>query len=531
MLNKTTVIRHKFGGGWATDFGPTIDVAPDPSGMVVLPFLTEAQNCIYELDGGPRKIGGTTKGNSSAVASGAVITGIYDYWRQGTLGTPTRRRVLHAGTVCAADTDNFIFASIFTGLTSGAVPCYSTFDDLIIISSDSTVDVPRSWDQTTAQSLAGSPPRFSFSCSHKNRQWAAGNFGAPSRVYYSANVDPEDWVGAGSGSIDIDPNDGDMVTGIASHKNDLWIFKGPNKGSIHRITGSSPTGGDAFARTTFVKGLGAAWHNAICTMADDLVFVSQYGTVHSLASTAAYGDFFQAALSRPINGWIREHINYTRLRYITAVEDPLAGFIYITMSVDTSTTNNRVLVLDYRAAPDLFRWSHVPAYALGSMGLFVDTNGTRRVLAGCNDGYVRRINMPDRSIDGITALSYKVTTPHMNYGQAILMKTLDSAAVGIAPKGAFTFTLGWTRDDEAQQTVTLDQGGGAVLGPATTNAFTLDTSRLAGARYVDRFTTLNEEGGEFRSVQFELLNSGVGEDIEVHSLSVAITPGALSLEN
>jgi hypothetical protein len=67
----------------------------------------------------------------------------------------------------------------------------------------------------------------------------------PSRLYYSANVDPEDWVGVGSGSIDIDINDGDMITGIASYQDNLFVFKGPNKGSIHRITGSSPTGSDA----------------------------------------------------------------------------------------------------------------------------------------------------------------------------------------------------------------------------------------------------------------------------------------------
>jgi len=71
--------------------------------------------------------------------------------------------------VCLADTDDGSFVtSLATGLTSGSVPCYATFNDLLIYSSDSSVDVPRSWDQTTSQNLAGSPPRFSFSCFHKN---------------------------------------------------------------------------------------------------------------------------------------------------------------------------------------------------------------------------------------------------------------------------------------------------------------------------------------------------------------------------
>lgn len=528
----TRTLRHFFQGGWSTDFGPTVDVSPDQSGKVAIPFLVDADDLIFELDGAPHKIGGTSKGNSSAVASGAAVTGIYDYWRQGTGGSPSRRRVLTAGTVIMADGDDFTFANIVTGRTADAVTSFFTFDDLLIMADDNVSDVPKSWDQTTAQSLAGSPPRFSFGCAHKNRAWAAGNFSAPSRLYYSVNVDPEDWTGSGSGSIDIDPDDGDIITGIVSHKDELIVFKGPNKGSIHRITGSSPTGSDAFARKPFVYGLGACWHNAIFRFGDDLGFVSQYGSVHSLSATAAYGDFFEAALSRPINvGGIRNRLNYNRLRNISACTDPLNGLVYITASWDGVSTNNAVLVMDFRSAPEVIRWSRVPSYAAASLGLFVDTNGIRRVMAGGNDGYIRRLNISDRSIDSATSLSYKVTTPFLNYGNPLVMKTLEQGAVGIAPKGNFNFTLGWTRDDNAQQTLTLSQGGGDVLGTASANQFTLDTSTLSGSQYVDVFHHFGEEGGEFRSVQFQITDSANNQDIEVHSLTVGVHVDAESTEN
>lgn len=525
MFNKTTLIRHSFGGGLATDFGPTVDVSPDASGKVVIPFLVEAKDCLYELDGGPHEIGGTSKVNSAAVASGAVITGVFDYWRQGALGSPARRRILHAGTVCLSDTDDGAFTTtLFSGLESGKVPSYCTFDDLLIISSDSTTDVPKSWDQSTTQNLAGGPPNFSFCVSHKNRAWAAGVAAFPSRLYYSANVDPEDWVGVGSGSIDIDPNDGDIITGVVSHKDYLFIFKGPNKGSIHQILGSSPTGSDAFSRRNFTKGLGACWHNAIFAFGDDIGFVSQYGTVHSLSATAAYGDFLGASLSLPINGWIREHLNFNRLRYISAAVDPLKGVIYITMPIDANTTNNIVLALDFRGAPDKFRWSRIPSYAMGSLGLFVDTSNTRSILGGGNDGYVRRLNVSDRSLDGTTALSFRVTTPYLNYGDTFHMKTLGDAAVGIAPKGAFNFTFGWARDDNAQQTITVAQGGTAVL-----DTFVLDTDVLGGASFVDRFIEPSD-GDEFRSIQYDISQAQLSADIEVHSFTTVITPGAYSTE-
>lgn len=529
MASRLTNIRHLFGGGWATDFGPSADVSVGADGKVVVPFLVDAENVYFELDGGPHKIGGTERVNSSAVGSGDVITGVYDYWRQGTGGAPTRRRVLHVGTTMLADNDDGNFATtVFSGLADNAVPNYSTFDDLLIVASDASADVPRSWDQTTAQNLAGSPPNFSFSTTHKGRQWAAGVYANPSTLYYSAAFDPEDWVGSGSGSIQIDPNDGDMITGIYSFKNELWVFKGPNKGSIHRVTGSSPSD---FAVVPFIRGIGAAWQNSIFQFKDDLGFVSQYGTVHSLKATASFGDFNEAALSRPINGWIANNLNYSRLRHIQAVNDPLSGFVLITMSIQSSSTNNAILMMDYRDWPNgPVRWALWNAYSAASMALFVDTNGIRRILIGGNDGFVRRTNIVTRSIDGTTGISAKVTTPYLSYGDPMILKTIYTAAIGIAPKGSYTATFGWTRDDNAQQTQTVQQGGGDVLGPATDNQFTLGTSTLAGAQFVDRYMEL-EEGGEFRSIQYQITQTGNNEDLELHSITAGVKRGAISTEN
>jgi hypothetical protein len=291
---------------------------------VAIPFLVDAENCLFELDGGPHKIGGTSKVNSVAVASGAAVMGVYDYWRQGTAGSPSRKRILHAGTVCMNDNDDGTFVNLFTGLESGRIPSYSTFDDLLIIASDSATDVPKSWDQTTAQNLAGTPPRFSFRCAHKNRQWAAGVQANPSRLYYSANVDPEDWVGAG---VRVD-----------RHRHQRWRHDHRHRepqGRPVRVQGAeqgldSPDhrkladGSDAFARTTSSAALGRAGTTHL-PVRDDLGFVSQYGSVHSLSATQAFGDF-EERLSRPINiGWIRSHLNYNRLRNIWAVTDPLNG--------------------------------------------------------------------------------------------------------------------------------------------------------------------------------------------------------------
>ncbi len=160
-------IAHRFRGGWGTDFGPTVHAAPNGTTMDV-PYLIDAENIIYELNGGCHTMPGTAKLNETTLGASSTVKGVYDYWRQGITGSPTQRIVAHVDTrIVACSVSDGIFSTIGTGLSSGAVPAYSTFDDLLIISSDANSDTPKSWDQSTFQSLLGSPPNFSFSVNHR----------------------------------------------------------------------------------------------------------------------------------------------------------------------------------------------------------------------------------------------------------------------------------------------------------------------------------------------------------------------------
>ena len=114
---------------------------------------------------------------------------------RGTSGSPSQRRIVHAGTNIYQDAGSGTFSSLFSGMTSGAIPQYSTFKDLMITWAMTVRQMCPRLDGSTAQNLAGTPPRFSFSISHRGRQWAAGNYSAPSRLYYSVADNPEDWAG------------------------------------------------------------------------------------------------------------------------------------------------------------------------------------------------------------------------------------------------------------------------------------------------------------------------------------------------
>lgn len=527
----TTFVKHTFGGGWATDFGPSAIVPIEQNGHATVPFLTTAENCIYELSGGPHKFPGVAKNFAAALESGADICGIYDAWFSGTAGAPTQRRIMHVGTKIKKDAADNTFADLFTGMTAGAVPCYTMFEDLLIMSN--ATEVPKSWDLTTAQNLAGSPPKFAFSCAHKNKVWASGAVAAPSRLYYCVDFDPEDWTGSGSGFIDIDPDDGDVITGIASHRDDLWVFKGPNKGSIHRITGSAPTGGDAFARITFSRGIPLGAHNSIVPFGNDLGFMCSDGTVRTLSAVASYGDFTEAAASRPINKWLREHVTKSSIGKVQACDWDDYGILLIAIPIDTSTVNNCVLMMDYRFQPA--RWAKWPAmnFVISLCPSLGFTTKAHEILLGGTDGFLRTQASATRTIDAATAIPLKVDTPFVDYDVPERMKTFAGGTATVVPVTNGTLTYGWSRDGNAPQAHNLTlEGAGAVLG-----SFVLDLDALASERYLEATfdpakgeDAGQDEGGEFRSIRYSFTNGVPGMDIEMHAFGAWITPAAESRE-
>lgn len=518
MPTRDLAIKHLFAGGWAPDLGPYSAVAPDQGGIVQVPHLVNAENIVFEADGGIRKMPGIARINGT-VFSGTVVAGCYDFWLQGTAGAPAQHRIVHAGTEVLKDDADGTFTAIFTGMESGAIPSYSTFDDILIISSTSTSDVPKSWDGTTAQDLAGSPPNFAFSATHKNRSWAAGVVTAPSTLYYSNNVDPEDW--SGGGNIQIDPNDGDMITGIASHKNELWVFKGPYKGSIHRITGSSPSD---FARTTFVDGVGTVWHNSIFKFGDDLGFIWSDGSVRSLSATAAFGDYNEVALSRPLQGWLRDNLNFTRLKYAWAANVASEGFVIFTFTGSGASQNNVTLIMDYRFNP--VRWAYWTDVSIASVAPMNDPNQAARpiVMAGSNDGYLLRLLRPTRNINTSTAITAKVTLPALDYGSLFTTKVLAGIMLGLRPKNNNNITFRWTRDENTQQSANISQSSAVVLG-----VFVLGTDKLAGDTFVPRPYDATT-GGEFRAITFEFEDATLDSDLQIHSLNARIKPQGIDME-
>jgi hypothetical protein len=436
--------------------------------------------------------------------------------RSQTVGIPTQQRVIYAGTQIYRESGGTM-VSIKTGLEAGKMPAFEVMNDDLIMTTTSTVDVPLKYDQTSVANLGGSPPNFHFHVNHKDRLWAAGVESAKSRLYYSALGNHEDWTGVGSGSIDVSPDDGDVLRGLASHKDELIIWKGPNTGGIYRLSGSAPSGSDAFALHPFVIGVGATNHQSIIRVRDDLLFWDD-GGLHSLFATANYGDYSAAFLSADLSSFVTSSLNHARFDAIWGVNVSPAGRALWTVSKAGSLTNDLIIMWDYRF--DRPRFALWPAYQVASLAIVRDTSRTLTPWSGTYTGRVLRMNQPGRNIAG-TAYAARAVLPYLSFGDPFLDKLVGKGRVGFAPKGDTTFEFKYQRDGALQQIVTVAQGGTATLAPSS-NQFVLDSDALGvlgGGRYHQAFFDME---GQFKEIQISLEQGTLDVDFEPHSVALDI---------
>jgi len=156
-----------------------------------------------------------------------------------------------------------------------------------------------------AAALGGTPPKAKYIEVWANRVWLTGATNATKNTLYGSVLgNAEDWTtGSGTASgtiaIDIDPSDGDFITGIISFRERLFVFKRNKIYTVDPIGGGFPTDATALSVNLYTSSIGCASAYSIQPVLDDVLFLSDHG-VASLVSSQVVGDFNSALLSRKI---------------------------------------------------------------------------------------------------------------------------------------------------------------------------------------------------------------------------------------
>lgn len=570
-----------FTAGLATDM-PDMSRSTD--------FFVVNYNTVDEPSGAKRKLGGSTRLAVVGTGQGSktpAIVGMYDFWRNGNQATFTQTFIAVAanGTVWRIDSSGV--ATNITGtvaIGSNVVPIFCVARDLLIIcTSDNnppikynqtgvgfdnvtgnfilgtsllgTGDLTSSVGVPFCDELGGTPPSSRGMVFHINRLWAWGDRANPSRLSYGSSASAEDWTGIDTGSIEVEPEDGDEIVGCVSYQQKLFVFKGPNKGSIHIISGTAPTGGNAFSRRVYVRGIALQSHNSIVTIGPDIAFMSDQG-IHSLQTTLEFGEFSQENVTRLVTSYFTNNINHHALNRVWGFNDPnksLAGWAHRSGS---GTVNNAILVLSYiRIKEEGYKMS---IWQRECTSVAIRKNPqTRRneLIFGDSSGNISRQDTSDYTIDTPTALlqgfpgiiqtggqssySLDIATPYLllanndtagkpSGDQPI---SLESFWLRSIATGNWDVTATVTRDDNLPETYTFNQAGtGFILG---TKAIGL-SSLLGTGQLKDNAVQLAYStppiSGEARAVKFKFTQGGLNQGAHLLEFGVNWTPTAQSTQ-
>lgn len=518
--------------GFATDM---------PIQVRQLSHLITAQNCIYELSGAVRKVGGDSRINATAITGGPSITGMFDFWRGGGAAAFTQKHVVMTSNQKVYKDDMDGTYDDITGaasITASAIPVFCQARDLLTIWTDKN-DTPLKWNQTgNVAALGGTPPVGRGMTFHVNRGFAWGVNANASRLYYSSSTDVEDWSGSDTGSIDIDPEDGDRIIGCISYKRRLFIFKGPNKGSIHILAGTAPTGADGFSRTKLVSGIALQTHNSILEISDDIWFMSDRG-IHSLSATQDFGDFQGAFLSRFLNSYFRDTITRGSLNKVWGCHYALKGCALWVLPTATSTTNNTTLGASYwRLQEDGIKWFTWSRSAPSCAIRINPTSLVKEVVFGSSAGFALIEDQNARAITSNTAYNLQLTTPWVMTGEIDAAgqpkpynpANLERMSMRSISVGNYDVTVQLTSDMGAGDNYAFNQGANI-----TSATGTLFNDALFGvAQFSGATSTAGPQfgfrrvKGQGRAVKLDVTQGGLNQDAHLYEIAIEKTPVAFT---
>jgi hypothetical protein len=548
--NLVPILLH-FNGGFATDF---------PDQTRALTYQLKAENVMYEVDGGVRKSGGTEFLFSDSFSGLPSVNGMTDFWLD-TSGTVTQNFIMvtASGEIYKDDLDGTFTAITGTAsLGSDPIPIFCVAQDILTIWFSNNTTPLKYTGTGNVSALGGTPPVGRGAVYHMGRLWAWGTNAAPSRLYYSAFGNIEDWSGIDTGSIDIQVGDGDRIVGAISFREKLFIFKGPNIGSIHTISGTAPTGSDSFSRKRFSRGIPLQTHNSLLEIGNDILFMSPRG-IHSLAATEMFGSFTGKEETRFLKKFFREQINTSRLNRVWAVDYSQKSCAMWAMTAAGSSTNDKVLGLSYIRHEEEgykpFTWSGRSCVSAAIRKS--PTTDLDEVIFGTNVGSVLRQDTLARAVavfataglvldtdsldtgilgGSVAGVAYNMhlRTPQILIGQHDALGkprpdqsvTLYSMYMRSISVGNHDINVSLTRDNEEAEQYKFNQGQ---------SSFRLDRSSLdVGTLGGEQMRLVYSDPpvvGSCRALQIEITQGGLSEDAHILEMCLMVKPEALTHES
>jgi hypothetical protein len=251
------------------DFSGGLDTKSAPY-LVQNKFARDCRNVVTTLNGAIKKRAGNQTFASVFAGTPTVLTSLFGM-QATTVLIATGAAKMYSISTGGVSTD-ITGASVLTSGTRwhfAEAPASGGQGPLYAVNG---TDIPKQW--TGAGSIAdwtattGAVPNGKFILYVKNRVLIAGVPGTPHRLYASALGDPRNWGTAANQGwvVDLDPNDGDQITGIGVVGPYVMVFKNEKAFTVYDL--------DTGANRRLSTNVGCAAHRSIAESPQGLFFLT-----------------------------------------------------------------------------------------------------------------------------------------------------------------------------------------------------------------------------------------------------------------
>lgn len=399
----------------------------------------------------------------------------------------------------------------------GGTYTLSTTADVDIVVANNSVyffdganTVPK-YNGTTGSTVAAIPIGDKAKWFH-NSLYVTGVSGTPNRMRISNNGDPEDFSGGTQATIDVNPNDGDYITGLGVLKDELLIFKTQSVWSLTGFGTAALTLSNLNERISSRSG--AISYRSIVNIGNEILYLSFLGDKPHFRAIqrTRYGVLVDGGV---ISNDIEVSLNGMNKAQLTKVAGIFDGRnVFWSAPQGAATTNNRVYAYD----TIIKGWTrHVGINA--SVWESFTISATPQVYFGEATADSKVYVMDTSTSDNGTAINFSITTKR--YGGDVpeakkKWKYLKTAAKEV---GNYNITIDQSKDGFTYDNLgTLNLSGtGAVF-----NNIILDTSKLGETDV--KHNTFNISKALAYYMQFKMYDTSATSVVNIRNWEVLSIP-------
>lgn len=372
---------------------------------------------------------------------------------------------------------------------------------------DGSNTVPK-YNGTTISTVAAIPTG-SYARWFHNQLHVSGIIGDANALKSSTIGDPETFTGGTSSDIDVNPNDGDLITGLHELKDELVVFKRNRIWSATGFGTAALTLDDINERLT---GFGGLSHFGIINTGNDLLYIGFLGMkphIRSLKrtqfSTVIDGGVLSEGIETTMNG-----LNKAQLTKAAGIFD--GRYAWFAMPNGSNTTNNIVLTLDTETIGRTRRgWTQHTGINASCFDSFA-INTTPQIYFGEASADSKAYVFDTSTSDNGTAIAFQAKSRCYGGDKPEIKKKFKWLWMWAKEVGNYDITIDYAGDGfEFNNLGTLNLAGtGSVL-----DSLVLDSSRL-GATDVkkERFTVPKSR---HHYLQFDIYDNSAASAVTIRN--------------